>query len=67
MDAGPSTPYYKLTGELKIAKKDFYFFSNLSKSRVGGFEKLFIKKLWPKFTNNNASDKLEKVKFSGNF
>ena len=28
-------------------KKDFYFFSNLPKSRVGGFEKLFIKKLWP--------------------
>ena len=28
----------------KIAKKDFYFFSNLPKSRVGGFEKLFIEK-----------------------
>ena len=33
----------------KIAKKDFYFFSNLPKSRVGGSEKLFIKKLWPQF------------------
>ena len=35
-------------GNKKIAKKDFYFFSNLPKPRVGGFEKLFIKKLWPK-------------------
>ena len=33
--------------EKKIAKKDFNFFSNLPKSRVGGFEKLFIKKFWP--------------------
>ena len=24
-------------------KNDFYFFSNLPKSRIGGFEKLFIK------------------------
>ena len=35
-------------GNKKIAKKDFYFFSNLPKPRVGGFEKLFIKKLWTK-------------------
>ena len=34
-------------GNKKIVKKDFYFFSYLPKSRVGGFEKLFIKKLWP--------------------
>ena len=35
------------SGNKKIAKKDFYSFSNLPKSRVGRFEKLFIKKLWP--------------------
>ena len=28
------------------------FFSNLPKSRVRGFEKLFIKKLWPKVSSN---------------
>ena len=32
----------------KLRKRIFIIFSNLPKSRVGGFEKLFIKKLWPK-------------------
>ena len=40
-------------GNKKIAKRDFYFFSNLPKSRVGGFEKLFIKKLWPQSDQKN--------------
>ena len=34
--------------EIKKSRKTiFIFFSNLPKSGVGGFEKLFIKKLWP--------------------
>ena len=33
--------------EIKNREKGLLFFSNLPKSRVGGFEKLFIKKLWP--------------------
>ena len=33
--------------EIKKSRKRIFFFFNLPKSRVEGFEKLFIKKLWP--------------------
>ena len=35
------------SGAAEIKNREKGFFSNLPRSRVGGFEKLFIKKLWP--------------------
>ena len=43
MDAGPSTPYYKLTGELKM-ELAFLFFSDF---QIGRSEKQFFNKLLP--------------------